>query len=203
VKVNKHLALQLAAVTIIGMPLIGYIIMCFFPDEDYITHFIGLKPIWQQLVVGSLVGLGAAGGALLIIRLPFLREASLQYAGLLSSLKLTQSEKVYVSVCAGIGEEFLFRGVVQPLLGIWVTAVVFVGLHGYLNLRDWRIFVYGLYMTAVVVLFGFLTIEYGLMTAIVAHTLVDILLLAGVKSDDTKEEDWSELNEQYEEEKEQ
>lgn len=202
-RVNKHVALQLAAATIIGMPLVGYIIMYFFPNEDYVTHFIGLKPMWQQLLSGTLVGAGASFGAMIIIKLPFLREASSQYSGLLSSLRLTRSEKVYVSLCAGIGEEFLFRGVIQPLLGIWVTAVLFVGLHGYLNLRDWRISIYGLYMTAVVVLFGLLTIEYGLTSAVVAHTLVDILLLTGVKSGDQSKQDWSKMNERYEKEKEQ
>jgi len=199
---TKDMALKLAAGTIVGMPLIGWAIMWFFQDTDFVSHFRGAKPFWQQIIVGLFVGTISALGAIAMMRLPFLAEANMQYSQLLQNLKLTTSEKVYISICAGIGEEFLFRGVIQPLLGVFLTAFLFVALHGYLRLTDWRISIYGLYMIAVVVVFGFLTIYLGLAAAAVAHIAVDVILLIGLKpNQDT--EDNNQLNEStanYEEE---
>lgn len=199
---TKDMALKLAAGTIVGMPLIGWAIMWFFQDTDFVSHFRGAKPFWQQIIVGLFVGTVSALGAIAMMRLPFLAEANIQYSQLLQNLKLTTSEKVYISICAGIGEEFLFRGVIQPLLGVFLTAFLFVALHGYLRLTDWRISIYGLYMIAVVVVFGFLTVYLGLAAAAVAHIAVDVILLIGLKpNQDT--EDNNQLNEStanYEEE---
>jgi len=38
-------------------------------------------------------------------------------------------EILLLSAAAGVGEEILFRGVVQPLLGLWVTSTIFGILH--------------------------------------------------------------------------
>jgi hypothetical protein len=87
---------------------------------------------------------------------------------------------VGVSLCAGIGEEIFFRGVVQPLpyCGVWVTAIFFVAIHGYLNPMDWRISIYGVYMTILIAGLGYLTDYMGLTTAMVAHTMIDVVLFS-------------------------
>jgi len=38
-------------------------------------------------------------------------------------------EILLLSAAAGVGEEILFRGTVQPLLGLWVTSAIFGILH--------------------------------------------------------------------------
>jgi len=35
-----------------------------------------------------------------------------------------------ISMMSGICEEILFRGVIQPLWGIWITSIIFVLIHG-------------------------------------------------------------------------
>ena len=82
----------------------------------------------------------------------------------------------FVSFCAGFGEEVLFRGVLQPKLGIWLTAVIFVGIHGYLNPNNWRISIYGIYLTIVIALTGYLSRHFGLTTAIITHMIIDVIL---------------------------
>ena len=83
---------------------------------------------------------------------------------------------VIVSICAGVGEEILFRGILQSYFGIWITAVGFVAIHGYLNPLDWRISIYGAYMTAAIIAIGYLNQLYGLTSAMIAHTIIDIIL---------------------------
>jgi len=62
-------------------------------------------------------------------------------------------------------------------MGIIITAILFVAIHGYLNPRNWRISIYGVFMTAGIVLLGYLAETMGLLVAIVAHTIIDIYLL--------------------------
>ena len=43
--------------------------------------------------------------------------------------ELTTIEKIYISLLAGLTEEILFRGLLQPLLGITITSVLFGAAH--------------------------------------------------------------------------
>jgi membrane protease YdiL (CAAX protease family) len=44
-------------------------------------------------------------------------------------LELSQPEKIYISLLAGFSEELLFRGLMQPLLGITATSILFGLMH--------------------------------------------------------------------------
>ena len=108
----------------------------------------------------------------------FMEPVRSRYAARFADLKLNWVAVVFISLCAGIGEELLFRGAIQPLLGIVITAIVFVAIHGYLNPKDWRVSVYGIFMTIIIVLFGWMTDEIGIWSAVIAHAMVDVILLA-------------------------
>ncbi len=43
--------------------------------------------------------------------------------------ELTTIEKIYISLLAGLTEEILFRGLLQPLLGITIASVLFGAAH--------------------------------------------------------------------------
>jgi hypothetical protein len=77
-----------------------------------------------------------------------------------------------------VGEEILFRGGIQPYLGIWLTSILFVLLHGYLNPRNIPMTFFGIYMVIIVGGLGYLTVRNGLLTAIVAHIVIDWVLLS-------------------------
>ncbi|MDZ7846435.1 MAG: CPBP family intramembrane glutamic endopeptidase [Owenweeksia sp.] len=64
----------------------------------------------------------------------------------------------------------------QPLLGVWFTSVIFVALHGYLSISNWRIGVYGLIMLGIIAGFGYLYRYTGLLTVITAHSVFDFVL---------------------------
>jgi membrane protease YdiL (CAAX protease family) len=85
-----------------------------------------------------------------------------------------------VAALAGVGEELLFRGVLQwlvghwttPLVGLAVASLVFGAFHALSKL-------YFLLATLIGVYFGWLLVEYGdLVTPMVAHGLYDFLALA-------------------------
>lgn len=168
----------MAAITLLGMPLLGWVIARFVDDMNLMVRWTGTAPIWKQLLYGLPVGIVAALLARFIVSRKFMDGVRLRYERMFRNLRLNWSEIVFISLCAGVGEELLFRGVLQPLLGIVLTAVVFVAIHGYLNPRDWRISVYGVFMTGVICFLGWMTEVYGIWSAVMAHFVIDVILLA-------------------------
>ena len=130
-----------------------------------------------QIVTGILVGLLSGFAAWGIIRQKFMGQVRQKYAAIILPFELKLHEIVLISVCAGVGEELLFRGAIQPWLGVWVTSLLFVAIHGYLNPFNWRVSIYGLFMTLVIALLGYFTMIAGIVCAMVAHAVIDVVLI--------------------------
>jgi membrane protease YdiL (CAAX protease family) len=88
----------------------------------------------QQLLLGVgwifiLVMVQAVAGGLWTVLDPEqseqISELNLQLQGGLDSV----GEWLILALAAGIGEELLFRGALQPVLGMWLTAVLFALVH--------------------------------------------------------------------------
>ena len=85
---------------------------------------------------------------------------------------------VVISVLAGLGEELLFRGVLQPVIGLPLASLVFGAVHvggrGFIG--------YGVWAACIGALFGWLmVVTGGLLAPIVAHAVYDALALAYVR----------------------
>ena len=83
-----------------------------------------------------------------------------------------------ISALAGLAEELLFRGVLQPLIGLPAASLVFGAVH-----VGGRGFVgYGVWAACIGALFGWLMVGTGgLLAPIVAHAVYDALALAYVR----------------------
>lgn len=180
---QKKLVLGLAGATIIGMPALAWIISGWSGVIMQERLLLG-APIWIQLVVGAAGGLSIGLFAQWFVERSFMRQVTSRYLEMIAPLNLTNSEVFFVALCAGVGEEVLFRGAIQPIIGIWPTAVIFIALHGYLSFKHWRISLYGLIMTGMMALLGYATEMLGIWTAIVAHTVIDVYLLKQMKLPD-------------------
>ena len=162
--------------TIIGFPLAAFVINYFFSSESFWDIFISKQGILKELIIGMCLGILSGLFAWRIIKLKILQPVREKYQNVIGSLRMNIGTIVMVSICAGVGEEILFRGILQSYFGIWITAVGFVAIHGYLNPFDWRISIYGAYMTAAIIAIGYLNQLYGLTSAMIAHTIIDIIL---------------------------
>lgn len=172
---TKRLTL-LALVTLIGFPLVGWVILYFFREDPLRVMLRGSASVPIQLVIGIVSGTLLGLAAKWLITRPFLKNVGVKYAGIVQSFGISTAGIWFVSFCAGFGEELLFRGAIQPLAGIWITAFIFVAIHGYLDPRDWKISAYGGFMTLAIVALGYLTEYYGIWTAAAAHTMIDVVL---------------------------
>ncbi len=169
--------MRLALATLIGMPLIAIVVDRFSDTVNLQLAITGDGNYSMQLLWGAIAGLGIAVGAHLLIASPLLDAVNSSYARMLGRFKLTFSEILLISLCAGVGEEMLFRGAIQPFLGIPISSILFVAIHGYLNPRDWRLSIYGIFMTIGIACLGYLAESRGLLSAIVGHTIIDVYLL--------------------------
>src|SRR5690606_40744572 len=143
---NKKILL-LATLTLFGFPLVGWAIAWLVGGPSLLEIFGLQQPLLLQLVIGIAIGFIAGWLAWQLIRQPFMDPVRHKYGDTLGAFKLNRFQIVYISLCAGIGEEILFRGIIQPHIGIWQTYILFVAIHGYLNHMNRRLYIYGIYMT--------------------------------------------------------
>jgi uncharacterized protein len=168
--------ITLGLFTIIAFPLAAFVINYFFSSESFWEIFISKQGILSELLIGFFLGVFEGLVAWRIIKLKILQPVRDKYQGVIGSLRMNIATIIIVSICAGVGEEILFRGILQSYFDIWITAALFVAIHGYLNPLDWRISLYGCYMTLAIVAIGYLHQHYGLTSAMLAHTMIDIVL---------------------------
>lgn len=152
--------------------------MFFFDTADVNTLFITRSSYMLEVLVGLLYGLISSFLAWRLIGHPYMTEIKTHYGGIIASIKMKPIDIVFVSFCAGFGEEILFRGAIQPAWGIWITSIVFVALHGYLTPTNLKVSIYGFYLLLVIAGIGFMNDCFGLTACIVAHTVIDIYLFA-------------------------
>jgi uncharacterized protein len=135
-------------------------------------------PTWSAWLAGLGLGLGVGLAVVGFTRLSsrwfrWAARLSEEFRGLLG--ELNAREALVVALLSSIGEETLFRGLLQPALGLWLGSAVFGLLHVGPNPRflPWTVMAFfaGL-------IFGGLCLWTGnLLAATVAHTTINFLNL--------------------------
>lgn len=163
--------------TLLGFGLAGLALVYFFQETPVRELLAGHWPLWIQVLFGLLAGTFSGFFARWVILRSFFEKEKIKYRNLINRWSWTPAGIVFISLCAGIGEELFFRAGLQPLLGLWTTSILFVLLHGYLNPFNWRISVYGMLMVGLIAFFGYLFQKVGILTAMLAHATFDAVLL--------------------------
>jgi len=141
-------------------------------------------PSPQQALIGAALGL-LVGGVSFISALRKPGADSVQRtADSYGQLDLRGLNPVWIALAAGIGEEMLFRAALQPLSGIWGSSLLFLLLHA--RVYDFGRFDRAAFLQAgsvfgMSMVFGLVYIYAGLVAAMLAHTLIDILGLYAVR----------------------
>lgn len=95
---------------------------------------------------------------------------------LIRSLRLTIWDCLFLSFCAGIGEEFLFRIALQEWVHPIPSAIIFVAIHGYIRPKNWDITKYGLLVLIFILALSYAISVQGLGFCIAAHAAYDFVL---------------------------
>ena len=92
-----------------------------------ISHVVGAN-VMRDVLLGLGVGLMLVGLTRVASALSArARRAEAVMADILGPLTLV--ECVLLALASGIAEELIFRGALQPLLGLWLTALIFGAAH--------------------------------------------------------------------------
>lgn len=179
--------------------LLGLVTLLVFPVPTFIglyflegTHPLEILEPDQLTLTHVLTGLelGAAYAllALALMQAPVFRSMPSPVEQMVKNMKLSLWDCFFLSVCAGVGEELLFRSGVQVYLGPILTSVVFVAIHGYLNPVNWRMSLYGVIVLPFILLISYGLPVWGIWFCIAAHFAYDFVLFL-VMSFTCEEED--------------
>jgi hypothetical protein len=161
----------------------GFLLMFFIHDLSYQEIFCnGTLPILYQCIAGSIFAGVASLILVLLLQSKYISPAKHFFVRIIQNFNLTIIDILFISFCAGAGEELFFRGAIQPWLGIWLTSLVFILLHGYLHPKNKSLFIYGIVLCIISAGFGYLMEYAGLYAAITAHFFIDVVLLLALKS---------------------
>lgn len=171
--------------------LLGWITLLIFPLPALaaLWYFNGINP-WEVLafdqlfrpinLLGLSFGMTYAVACLYLFQLPLFEHEFDKQERLIASMKLRWFDKIFLSFCAGFGEEILFRAGVQHGLGIWITSILFVAIHGYLNPKNWKLSLYGIALLPFILCLGYAYNTLGLWFCIAAHFSYDLLLFFSI-----------------------
>jgi hypothetical protein len=136
---------------------------------------------FKSISIGLGVGLLAAALGLLLVN--FLPSGKLDNMmdNMMKELNPQWYHILFYSFCAGVGEEILFRGAVQHYIQLWPAAIIFVLIHGYLNIKDKTMFTYGIFLIFISGSFGYLFKFLGIYAAISAHFIYDVIMFGYMK----------------------
>lgn len=174
---KKLLALSLISALVYGLMAMG--IYHWFYEEEITAVFDRGLPVPGQLMVGLAAGILAAGVVRYLAVHPPVSGVMDDYylVRMIRQGRFTSFDRVQLSIFAGAGEELLFRGTLQPLLGIWFTSVIFVGIHGYFKFQKPGHWLFGGMMFGLSMLLGVLYSYTGLLSAMIAHAVYDMIML--------------------------
>lgn len=160
-------------VTLLMAPL-GWL-LCGMPEISSFLQLDRIPTIWT----GIGIEYGVAFGIFMLIVTnteKARRSFSVQHQ-LIRSMRLNIFDILFLSLCAGFGEEILFRVAVQQWLHPVLASVVFVAIHGYINPKDMDTTKYGLLVCLFILVLSYaISGEQGLWFCIAAHASYDFVL---------------------------
>ncbi len=144
---------------------------------------IGKANVWIQVFAGVAGGFLLSGITWLMGKWKYLDDVNFDFTLRLGIFNFSLQEILFLSFCAGVGEEIVFRGMIQPWLGILTTSFMFIALHGYMSYSSWPKVIFGLILFAVGTILGILGEYLGLLAAIVAHIIYDVIAFQRIQAE--------------------
>lgn len=170
----------LASLLLFPIPTAVYLI--FVEGQSWLSFLKWDEILQPQTILGINLGIAYAFLSLLFMGAPVFDPLPNRIENMVRRMNLTVRDAIFLSFCAGVGEELLFRTGIQPFLGVPITSVLFVAIHGYLNPWNWRMSLYGLIVLPFILLIGYGFETFGQWFSIGAHFSYDLILFLSLVS---------------------
>lgn len=172
-KVQFHI---LGWITLLLFPALAFIALAYFEDVNYISVLELDKIFSPYTLLGLEFGLIYGVIIIAISQFSIFEEMSSRQERLLKSLNLGWADIIFMSFCAGFGEEILFRAGIQTWLGPWITSFLFIAVHGYFNPVSIKKSMMGIVLFPFILALAFAYEAIGLWFCIAAHFSYDLLM---------------------------
>ncbi len=170
-------------VTLIVFPIPAYFAVHYLNDVQW-ESFIQLDKIALiPILYGLEFGIVYAFIASVILKAPVFKSIPLGIEQMINGLKINFIDAIFLSLCAGIGEELLFRSGMQTFFGVWITSFIFVAIHGYFSVKNIKKSLYGLVVLPFIILISLGFEHFGLWFSIAAHFSYDLVLFVTMITD--------------------
>lgn len=146
------------------------------------THMLKLSPLTIKdwgLCIGFALGLAAIVTGLNGVLLQYTDPEALKTIEAMGDTMAPTDNPMQVVLsgiviggCAGVGEELLFRGLMQPVFGLVPTSILFVLTHSQYGFTPIQ-----LALLLVSLAFGLIRIRYNTTAAMVTHSFYDFFIL--------------------------
>lgn len=170
---SKWKVYALGFATLLMAP-VGWL-LCGMPE---ITHFLQLDRIISTWTgIGMQFGIAFGIFMLILTNTETARKSFSVQHQLIRAMRLNVLDILFLSFCAGFGEELLFRVGVQQWLHPVLASIAFVAIHGYINPKDLDTTKYGLLVCLFIMVLSYaISGEPGLWFCIAAHASYDFVL---------------------------
>lgn len=172
----------LGLVTLLIFPIPALWALWFFEDISPWTILSLDTILTGKTLLGLEFGILYACIAMLAFQNKWIKREIEKQQNTLRDLRLNLFDKLFLSFCAGFGEELLFRSGMQHWAGVWITSIFFIAIHGYFNPKKKGIFLYGIILLPFILALGFSLEKMGIWFAIAAHFSYDLILF--IQSDE-------------------
>jgi hypothetical protein len=177
---EKRKIYLLGLITLIVFPIPAFFIL-YYSEGVHPLTILNLGLDWQKKILfGCGVGVTYAVFAFIILQAPIFQKVPLKVTDLVRKLNLNYWDALFLSLCAGIGEELLFRVGVQHYLGIYLTALLFVAVHGYFSFKNPLMSLYGLVVMPLALILGFGYEYLGFWFSAAIHFSYDLILFIAI-----------------------
>jgi membrane protease YdiL (CAAX protease family) len=148
-----------------------------FYEKQSLTDFFQINQFSiSSILSGTLVGILFAFIINTVTNSVFFKRIPLRVEKMIRALNLSYLDALFLSICAGVGEELLFRSGIQPYLGVILTSIIFVAIHGYFSIKQPSVSFYGLLVLPFILVLGYGFVFWGLWFSIFAHLFYDLTL---------------------------
>lgn len=174
----------MGVLTLVGFPLLATLVQFFFTNYR-IMELLHLEDLRSgELILGASIGVIYAFFSLLVLGSELFEQAPDRVERFVKNLNLSFWDALFLSICAGVGEEIFFRSSLQTFIGPFWGSLLFVAVHGYLVPWNWRKSLYGLLVLPLTFILAYGYEYFGLWFSIGVHILYDLVLFEAMRKGD-------------------
>lgn len=162
--------------------IVSLLVIAFVRRQNILCFITNGIPVGKQIVYGLLIGISICLILFIVYRI---KKSMISLEHLQILTRSSNFSLLIAGILAGIGEELLFRGVIQYYTGIWIASLIFMFAHAQVWAKPpikLGKMIYAVFAFSCGLLLGYLCLTAGLLCAIIVHSLIDSIAFIHLKS---------------------